>query len=47
MEEKAEVGRENIPGGKAVAVALMKQASASKRAADNQTGASGLTSRTA
>jgi len=37
-------GRENIPGGKAVAVDLMKRTSAPSRAAEDQTGASGPSS---
>ena len=43
MEED---GRENMPGGKAVAVDLMRQARAPRRAAENETGASGPMSRT-
>jgi len=35
-----------MPGGKAVAVDLMKRARAPKRAAEDQTGASGSISRT-
>jgi len=42
MEPAEEDGRENIPGGKAVAVDLMKLT----RAAEDQIGASGLMSRT-
>ena len=46
--EKAgdEVGRENMPGGKAVTVDLMKRARALRRTADDETGASALLSRT-
>jgi len=46
MEPMEEDGWENMPGGRAVAVDLMKRASASKRAAEDQTGASGPMSRT-
>jgi len=41
-----EDGRENMPGGKAVAVDFMKRASVPKRAAEVQRGASGPISRT-
>ena len=41
MEEAADVGRENIPGGKAVAVDLIKRARAPRRAPEDKTGASG------
>ena len=43
MDEPEDTGHENVPGGNAVAVDLMKWA----RAAEDQTGASGPTSRTA
>ena len=46
MEPVEEDGRENMPGGKAVAVDLMKRARAPTRAAEDQTGASGPMSRT-
>jgi len=46
MEEAADDGRENMPGGKAVAVDLMKRARAPNRAAEDQMGASGPTLRT-
>jgi len=47
MEEAADVGGENIRGGKAVAVDLMKRARAPRRAPEDQTGASGRMSWTA
>jgi len=40
IEEVVEDGRENMPGGKTVAVALMYRARASRRAGEDQTGAS-------
>jgi len=46
MELEEELGRENIPGGKAVDVELMKQAKAPRREADDPTGASGPISET-
>ena len=46
MEEAADVGRENMPGGKAVAVDLINRARAPKRAAEHHTGASAPMSRT-
>jgi len=46
IEEVEEDGRENIPGGKAVGVDLMKRASAPKREAEDHTGAPGPMSRT-
>jgi len=45
-DEAADVGRENIPGGKAVAVDLIKRMSTPRRAAEDQTGASGPISET-
>jgi len=44
--EAADIGRENMPGGKAVAVDLMKRARPPNRAAKDQTGSSGPMSRT-
>ena len=41
MEEAADVGREKMPGGKAVAVDLIKRVSEPRRAAEDHTGASG------
>ena len=38
IEEAADVGRENMPGGKAIAVDLMKRARAPSRAAEDHTG---------
>jgi len=46
METEEEVGRENMPGGKAVAVQLMKRLRAPSREAEDQTGASGPLSET-
>jgi len=46
IEDREDEGRANIPGGKAVAVALMKRARAPKRAAEDQTGVSGPMLRT-
>jgi len=46
MDEAEDDGRENMPGGKAVAVDLMKRARVPRRAAEDYTGASGPTSRT-
>jgi len=44
MEEAAEVGRENMPGGKGVAVDLMHRVRAPKMATEDYTGASGPSS---
>ena len=46
-ELAAEVGRENMPGGQALRVNLMKKERAPRRAAEDQTGASGPRSETA
>ena len=46
MGEIEDDGRENMPGGKAVAVALMKRARAPRRGLEDQTGASGPMTRT-
>jgi len=40
-ERPAEVGRENMPEGQALRVDLMKKERAPRRAAEDQTGASG------
>jgi len=46
VQELEEDGYENMPGGKAVAVALINWARAPRRAAEDQTGASVPMSRT-
>jgi len=46
MEPAEEDGRENMPGGKAVAVELMNRARAPSSGAEDQTGASGPMSET-
>ena len=46
MEPAEDVGRENMPGGKAVAVELMKRLGAPSKGAEDQTGASGPMSET-
>jgi len=46
MESAQEVGWENMPGGKAVAVDLTKRVDVPNRAAKDQTGVSGPMSKT-
>jgi len=45
-ELAAEIGQENMPGGKPVKVDLMKRAKAANREAEDQMGASGPRSET-
>jgi len=46
MDPAEEDGRENMPGGKAVAVDLVMRPRAARRAAEDHTGALGPMSRT-
>jgi len=46
MDDTEDDRRENMPGGKAVAVDIMNQARAPRRATEDQRGALGQTSRT-